>query len=161
MKNSMRLRKIRAQASFELLVTLAFGLALLLPLLVFAFIQIANANASLSAAASQQAASKISSIATLVGSEGYPARQLVQVQVPPGVLNIYVGGSNSNGVGHQITFVIQATSGTSEITSYTTANISGNLDSVTSTGTYLLNMSYQQSCPSEPSIPCVYVTPVV
>ncbi len=150
----------KLQSSFELLITLSFGLALLIPVIVIAFIQIANANTSLSAIESQQAASKLANIATLVGSEGFPARQLVQVNVPAGVINIYVGNT-INGVGHEIIFEVVAPINASYITTYTPVNVSGNLGAISSQGTYLINVSAQLQCPSNLALQCVYMRPVV
>jgi hypothetical protein len=155
MRNNAKL-----QSSFELLVTLAFGLAILLPLVVIAFIQLAAASTNLSAIESQQAASKLASIATLVGSQGPPAKQLAQIQVPPNVRFIYVGNVN-NTVGHEIIFVITSPSGLSDITAYTPVNVSGSLGGITSTGAYLINVTAMSSCPSNVNVPCVYMTPEV
>lgn len=150
----------RSQSSFELLVTLAFGLAILLPLVIIAFIQLASANTNLSAIESQQAASKLASVATLIGSQGPPAKQLVQIQVPPNVRFIYVGNVN-NTVGHEVIFVITSPSGLSYVTAYTPINVSGSLGGITSTGTYLVNVTSTSSCPSNNLVPCVYMTPKV
>lgn len=151
---------MRGQSSFELLVTLAFGLAILMPLVVIAFIQLANTNASLAAVESQQAASKLANIATQVGSEGPPAMQLAQIEVPPSVRFIYVGTVN-NTIGHEIIFVVTSPSGLSYITSYTPVNVSGQLGSITSTGTYLVNVTATAACPTNTIAPCVYLSPRV
>ncbi len=150
----------KAQSSLELLLTLSFGLAVLIPIVIVAFIQVSNTNASLSAVASQQAASKLSSVATLVGSEGPPARQLVQISVPPGVIDIYVGNT-IDGVGHEIIFKIVSPSNASYITTYTPVNVSGNLGGISTQGTYLVNVSAQSQCQSNQNVPCVYMQPVV
>ncbi len=151
---------VKAQSSFELLMTLSLGLAVLLPLVILAFIQIASANSTLSSIEAQQAASKLASSATLVGSEGVPAKELVEIQVPPGVQYIYVGNIN-NGIGHEIIFVIRAPTGQSYVTAYSPLNISGNLGSLVSPGTYLVNVSAQSSCPNNLPEPCVYLAPTV
>ena len=155
MRNSTKL-----QSSFELLVTLAFGLAILLPLVIIAFIQLAGANANLSSIESQQAVSKLANVATLVGSEGPPAKQLAQIQVPPNVRFIYVGNVN-NTVGHEIIFVITSPAGLSYITAYTPVNVSGSLGGITSTGAYLINVTATAACPSNSNVPCVYMSPKV
>ena len=153
-------RKSKGQSSFELLITLSVGLAILLPVVAIAFIQLANANSSLSAIEAQQAASKISSIATAVGSEGPPARQIIQVQIPPGVRYIYIGALN-NGIGHEVIFVVSSPSGLSYVTSYTPVNVSGNLGGIVGTGSYLVNISAVSSCPHNSQLPCVYISPIV
>ena len=150
-------RRIAAQSSFELLVTLAFGLAILLPLVVLAFIQLASANTSLTSTQAQQVANKLSSVATLVGSEGPPARQVAQIQMPSGVRFVYVGNMN-NSVGHEIIIVISSPTGLSYVTSYTPADVSGQLGGITATGTYLVNITATSSCPTKPSVACVYMT---
>ena len=147
----------KAQSSLELLITLAFGLAILLPLVLLAFIQLANTSTSLSGSESQQAASKLSTVATLIGNEGPPAKQLVPINVPPGVAYVYIG-TQTGQVGHEITFVIRGASGESYVTSYTPVNISGQLGGITPIGTYIINVSAQANCPTNPAIPCVYLS---
>lgn len=154
-------RNFKQQSSLELLITLSFGLAILLPIVIIAFIQVSNSNTSLSAIESQQAASKLSSVATLVGSEGPPARQLVQINVPPGVQNIYVGNTMVGGVGHEIIFQIVSALNSSYVTTYTPVNVSGNLGGISTQGTYLVNVTAQSQCLSNPSVQCVYMQPVV
>ncbi len=151
--------KSRLQSSFELLITLSLGLVILFPLIIIAFIQLSNANVSVSSIQSQQAISKIAGVVSLVGSEGYPAKQFVQIQVPPGVENIYVGNT-LNGVGHSITFVVSTSSGPSYINQYVSINVSGNLGSIVGQGSYLINVSAQSQCPSYTDLQCVYITPV-
>lgn len=150
----------KLQSSFELLITLAVGLAVLLPIVAIAFIQIANANSSISSIEAQQAASKLASIATLVGSQGPPAKQVAQVQIPTGVRYIYVGSLN-NGVGHEIIFVVSAPNGVSYVTAYTPVNVSGNLGGVVAPGTYLINSTALSACPRASQYACVYMSPVV
>jgi hypothetical protein len=150
-------RRVAAQSSFELLVTLAFGLAILLPLVVLAFIQLASASTSLTSVEAQQAANKLSSVATMIGSEGPPSRQVAQIQMPSGVRFVYVGNMN-NSVGHEIIIVISSPTGLSYVTAYTPANVSGQLGGITATGTYLVNVTATSSCPSKPSVACVYMS---
>ncbi|MCL4379156.1 MAG: hypothetical protein M1160_02875 [Candidatus Marsarchaeota archaeon] len=146
----------KGQSSFELLITVSFGLIVLLPIVVLAFIQISASNSSLAATEAQAAASKLASIATSVGAQGYPARQLVLVQVPPSVENVYVG-TQSNGVGHAVIFVISTSAGPSYVTAYTPVNVSGQIGGISSQGSYLINVSAQNSCPADASISCVYI----
>ena len=156
----MKRTSLKLQSSFELLITLAVGLAVLLPIVAIAFIQIANANSSISSIEAQQAASKLASIATLVGSQGPPAKQVTQVQIPTGVRYIYVGALN-NGVGHEIIFVVDAPSGVSYVTAYTPVNVSGNLGGIVAPGTYLVNATALSACPRASQYACVYMSPVV
>jgi len=150
----------RLQSSFELLITLSFGLAVLMPVVVIAFLQLSSANVSLSSIESQQAASKLASVAAAVAAEGSPAKQIVQISVPPNVRYIYVGNV-TNGVGHEIIFVVVAPSGPSYVTAYTPANVSGSLGGISSAGTYLVNVTAVSACPSNTQLPCVYLSPRV
>jgi len=152
--------RIKAQSSFELLITLSFGLAILLPVVVIAFIQLASANSSLSAISAQQAASKLASVASLVGSEGPPAKQLVQIEVPANVRFIYVGTPVTNAVGHEIMFVVASSTGLSYITAYSPVNVSGQLGGITSQGAYLVNVTAEAHCQTNPVVPCVYMSEV-
>ncbi|MCL4373879.1 MAG: hypothetical protein M1360_03295 [Candidatus Marsarchaeota archaeon] len=149
-------RNGKAQSSLELLITLSFGLIILLPIVVLAFIQIASSSSTLSSTQAQAAAAKLASISTQVGSQGFPAKQLVLIQVPPNVNNIYVG-TQTNGVGHEIIFVISTGSGPDYVTAYTPVNVSGYMEELAQVGTYLVNVSAMNSCPSDPSVQCVYI----
>jgi len=152
----MRTRK--AQSSLELLVTLSFGLIILLPIVVLAFIQVSSSTSTLASAETQGTATKLADTAAAIGSQGFPAKQLVLMQVPPGVQQIYVG-NQINGVGHAIIFIVSTNAGQSYITAYTPVNVSGNLSQDTQPGTYLVNVSAQNSCPSNSAVPCVYIRP--
>ncbi len=147
----------KGQSSFELLMTLSLGLAVLLPLVVLAFIQLASANSTISSVEAQQAATKLSSYATLVGSEGYPAKEQATIQVPSGVQSIYVGNSN-NQPGHEVIFVIRSPVGPSYITAYTPVNVSGDLGGITASGTYLINVTAEPTCQNGAPVPCVYMS---
>ncbi len=146
-----------AQSSLELLITLAFGLTILVPIIVLAFLQISSSSSSLSAGIAQASASKLAAAATAVGTQGYLARLSVIVQVPPNVQNIFVG-TQANGLGHEIIFVLRTSAGASYVTAYTPANVSGYLEQISQPGTYLLNITAQRSCQSVPGTPCVYVS---
>ncbi len=159
----------KGQSSLELLVTLSFGLIILLPIVVLAFIQVSTSTSTLATTEAQGAATKMADIATAIGSQGAPAKQLVLIQVPPNVKKIcvgapyvYIASSNSYdcdpsvSVGHVITFIINTNAGVSYVTAYTPVSIGGNLEQVSQVGTYLLNISAQNQG-SLCSESCVYV----
>ncbi|MGC8478915.1 MAG: hypothetical protein ACP5NE_03245 [Candidatus Micrarchaeia archaeon] len=148
-------RMCKGQSSLELLITLSFGLIILLPIVVLAFIQISSSTSTLSTTEAQAAASKLASVATTVGSQGFPAKQLTLIDVPPDVRDIFVG-TLGNGVGHEITFVVSTNAGLSYVTAYTPVNVSGYLEQLSQPGTYLVNVSAESSCPQDRAIPCVY-----
>jgi uncharacterized protein (UPF0333 family) len=149
-------RNTKAQSSLELLITLAFGLVILLPIVVLAFIQISNSSSTLSTTDAQAAAQKLASVAVTVGAEGPPAKQLVLIQVPQSVTDIYVG-TTSGTIGHEIIFVINTNAGPSYVTAYSPLNISGSLSADLNPGVYLINVSAQASCPNYPALPCAYI----
>jgi uncharacterized protein (UPF0333 family) len=154
--DNLKARK-KGQSSLELLITVSFGLIILLPITVLAFVQLSTSTSTLSASQAQAVAAKLASVASFVGSQGSPSKQLVLVQVPPNVKNIFVG-TLSNGVGHQITFIINTNAGLSYVSAYTPVNVSGYLEGIVQPGTYTLNVSMQSSCPSANGVQCVYIT---
>ena len=153
----MRNRKHRAQSSLELLITVSFGLVVLLPIVILAFMQISTSSSNLAVSEAQSAATKLAEVASIIGSQGAPAKELILIQVPPGVNSINVG-TQTNGLGHAITFVVNTNAGPSDAVAYSPVNVSGSLSSIVSQGTYLVNVSAQSSCPSMPSMPCVYIS---
>lgn len=148
------------QASLELLLMLSFGLAVLLPVAVFGFVQLAATSASAAAVQAAGAANKLAYTAAVVASQGYRTQTYATIQVPEGVRGIYVGSLN-NTVGREIVFVLSTNAGNSSVGVYTLVNVSGNLTSIESPSTYLINVSAQGSCPSNPNLPCVYISPVL
>ncbi|HUY69966.1 MAG TPA: hypothetical protein VMV00_00150 [Candidatus Baltobacteraceae bacterium] len=152
-------RSKRGQSSIELLITLSFGLIVLLPIVILAFIQISTSTSTLATTEAQAAATKLASISVSVGSQGFPAKQLVLLQIPPNINNIFVGTS-SNGVGHEIIFIVNTNAGPSYVTAYTPVNVSGYIEQLAQTGTYLINVSAQNRCPSNGAVPCVYIKAV-
>ncbi len=148
----------KSQSSLELLITLSFGLIILLPIIAIAFLQVSSSSSSLSTTEAQQVANKLSAVASGVGSQGPPARQVVTIQVPPNVQAIYVGGIN-NIVGHQIIFVVNTNAGPSYVTAYVPLNVSGDLSGVESPATYLINVTAVSACPANAAVPCVFIKP--
>ena len=146
----------KAQSSLELLVTLSFGLIILLPIVVLAFIQISTSSSSLATTEAQQTASKLADTATYIGAKGYPAKQLTLIEMPPDIAAIEVG-TLSGGVGHEIVIEIRTNAGLSYVTAYTPVNVSGSLGGIASSGSYLVNVSAQTYCPADTSVSCVYI----
>jgi hypothetical protein len=147
----------RSQSSLELLITIGFGLMILIPVMILAFLQVSSTPASLSVSAAQTAANKLASAVTAVGTQGAAARQTVVLQIPPNIQGIYVGSQN-NQPGHEIIFAVKTGTGLDYITAYTAVNASGYLEQLTQSGTYIINVSSMGSCPSLPSQPCVYLS---
>lgn len=146
----------RAQSSLELLVTLSFGLIILLPIVVLAFIQISTSSSSLATTEAQQTASKLANTAAYIGAQGYPAKQLTLIQMPPDIAAIEVG-TLSGGIGHEIVIEIRTNAGLSYVTAYSPVNVSGSLGNIASAGSYLVNISAQTYCPADAAVSCVYI----
>ena len=64
----------KGQSSLELLVTLSFGLIILLPIVVLAFIQISTSTSTLAATESQGAATKLADISTVIEYPRIPCK---------------------------------------------------------------------------------------
>ena len=150
-------RTQKSQSSLELLITVAFGLIILIPIVVLALVQVANTTSTLSTTQAQAAASKLAAAATSVGSQGYPAKQLVIIDVPQSVTNIYIG-TTTGSLGHEIIFVISTSAGPDYVTAYSPVNVTGSLGADIQQGTYLVNITAQSSCPVNAAISCVYMT---
>ncbi len=149
-------KSIKSQSSLELLITLAFGLVILLPIVVLAFIQISNSSSTLSATEAQATAQKLAGVASTVAAQGQPAKQLVLVQIPQSVTHIYIG-TTAGTIGHEIIFVVNTNAGPSYVTAYTPLNVSGSISADINPGVYLVNVSAQNSCPNYPALPCAYI----
>ncbi len=148
----------KAQSSLELLVTLSFGLIVLLPIVVLAFIQISTSSSTLATTEAQQTATKLASISAYVGQQGYPAKQLTLIQMPPDIAAIEIG-TITGGIGHEIVLEVRTNAGLSYVTAYSPVNVSGQLGGLTSSGTYFVNVSAQTQCPENFALPCVYIQP--
>jgi hypothetical protein len=148
---------MKAQSSLELLITVAFGLIILIPVVALALLQVANSTSTLTTTQALSAASKLAAAATSVGSEGAPAKQEVVIDVPQSVSNIYVGTA-TNGLGHEIIFVVNTNAGPDYISAYSPVNITGSLQADIGQGTYLVNVSAQARCPLNSAISCVYLS---
>ena len=154
----MKIKKsiTKAQSSLELLITLTFALIILLPIITIAFVQVSNSASALSSSEADAAAEKLASVATSVGLQGYPAKQLVLIQIPQNIKNTFIGTPTGT-IGHLITFVINTNAGPSYVNAYIPINVSGSLLGITSEGVYLVNVSAQNSCPTNSNLPCVYI----
>lgn len=149
-------KRRRSQSSLELLITLSFGLIILLPIITLAAVQISTSTSTLSVTEAQQSADRLAAVAVQVGTQGFPARQLVVLQIPQNVQAVEVG-TPSNTLGNEIIFIVGTSGGQDYVTAYTPVNVSGYLAGIQSPATYLLNVSAVQNCPTQPSQPCVFI----
>lgn len=152
-------RGMRGQSSLELLITVSFALIILLPIVILAFVQISSSSSNLATGEAQAAATKLAEVAVNVGAQGPPAKQLVLIDMPPNMQDIIIGNS-VGGVGRQIIFVVNTNAGQSDAVAYVPVNVTGGgigLRNILSQGTYLVNVSSQNPCPTGPQAPCVVI----
>ncbi len=153
----MNKRKIKLQSSLELLITVAFGLMILLPIIILGFMQMASSSSILSTTAAQQVTNRLATVSGQIGLEGVGAKQLVFIQIPQNVKRIIIG--NSSGTGHLVSIIVSTIGGNSSILSYSLVIVSGNLSKDRLPGQYLVNVSNMAKCPSNTSVSCVYISP--
>jgi hypothetical protein len=149
--------KGKAQASTEIMITVAFVVTIMFPLLLIAYLQSANVSDQLAVQQAQQTANKIANYADVVGSMGYPAKMSVQVFMPQNVESITVGNS-TGGVGHELIVNIRTSSGLTQIVGLTLTKIAGDLSTVAKPGTYFIKIYAEDNCTQvDPSQDCVYI----
>lgn len=146
----------KAQASTEIMITVAFVVTIMFPLLLIAYLQSANISDQLAVQQAQQTATKIANYADVVGAEGYPAKMSLQVFMPQSISNITVGNS-SGGVGHELIINLRTNAGTTQIVGLTLTKIAGDLSTVAKPGTYFIKIYAQDNCTKDPSQDCVYI----
>ncbi|MCL4383320.1 MAG: hypothetical protein M1168_01785 [Candidatus Marsarchaeota archaeon] len=150
-------KNLKLQSSLELLITVGFGLLILIPIVIIGFIEMASSSSILSTSAAQQVTDNLATVSAQIGVEGPGARQLVLIQIPQNVRNISIG---SNSIpSHLIAITVSTSGGNSSIISYSLVNVSGNLTKDILPGQYLVNVSNMAVCPSDASVSCVYIAP--
>ena len=148
--------RVRAQSSLELLITVSFALIILLPIVMLAFVQIASSTSNLAVGEAQAAATKLAETAVNVGAQGYPAKQLVLIDMPTNMQQVIIGNA-VGGVGREIIFVVSTNGGPSDAIAYVPLNVTTTTSLPLSQGTYLVNVTATTSCPKGPPVPCVEI----
>lgn len=146
----------KAQASTEIMITVAFVVTIMFPLLLIAYLQSINVSDQLATQQAQQTVTKIANYADEIGSEGYPAKMSVQVFMPQDISNVTIGNS-TGGVGHEIIISLRTSAGTTQIVGLTLTKIAGDLTSIARPGTYFIKIYAQDNCTADPSQNCVYI----
>lgn len=146
----------KAQASTEIMITVAFVVTIMFPLLLIAYLQSANVSDQLAVQQAQQTATKIANYADEVGAMGYPSKMSVQVFIPQDISNITVGNS-TGGVGHELIITLRTSSGTTQIVGLALTKIAGDLTSIARPGTYFIKIYAQDNCTKDLSQSCVYI----
>lgn len=149
--------KRKAQASTEIMITVAFVVTIMFPLLLIAYMQSANVSDQLAVLQAQQTATRVANYADVIGSEGYPAKMSVQVFMPQNINSIIVGNSTS-GIGHELVITVRTSSGPTQVVALTLTNIAGQLSNIAKPGTYFINIHAEQNCTQvDPTQSCVYI----
>lgn len=147
----------KAQASTEIMITVAFVVTIMFPLLLVAYLQSTNVSDQLGAQQAQQTVTKLANYADIVGAEGYPAKISVQVFMPPNIENITIGNSTA-GIGHELIFNLRTSSGVTQIVGITMTQIAGDLSGVAKVGTYFVKIYAEDNCTQrDPLQSCVYI----
>jgi len=146
-----------AQASTEIMVTVAFVVTIMFPLLLIAYLQSTNVSDQLGVQQAQQTVTKISNYADIVGAQGDPAKISVQVFMPPNIDQIIVGNS-TNGIGHEIIINLRTSSGVTQVVGITLTKVAGNLSTIAKPGTYFIKIYAEDNCSQiDPMQSCVYM----
>jgi hypothetical protein len=146
----------KAQASTEIMITVAFVVTIMFPLLIIAYLQSANVSDQLAVQQAQQTANKIANYADEVGSLGYPSKMSVQVFMPQNIYNISIGNS-TGGVGHELIITLRTSAGTTQVVGLTLTRIAGDLSTIARPGTYFIKIYAQDNCTKDLSQNCVYM----
>ena len=149
--------RLKAQASTEIMITVAFVVTIMFPLLLIAYLQSTNVSDQLGVQQAQQTATKIANYADIVGAQGDPARITLQVFMPPNIDNITVGNS-TNGIGHELIINLRTSSGVTQVVGVTLTKIAGDLTPIAKPGTYFIKIYAQDNCTQvDPAQSCVYI----
>ncbi|NYZ76472.1 hypothetical protein H0N98_04435 [Candidatus Micrarchaeota archaeon] len=137
--------RAKAQASTEIMITVAFVVTIMFPLLIIAYMQSANVSDQLAVQQAQQTATKIANYADTVGAMGYPTRMNIQVFMPQNIDSISVGNS-TGGLGHELIIKLRTSAGTTQIVGLTLTKIAGDLSTIARPGTYFIKISAEDNC---------------
>jgi hypothetical protein len=147
----------KAQASTEIMITVAFVVTIMFPLLLIAYMQSSNVSDQLAVLQAQQTATRIANYADVIGSEGYPAKMSVQVFMPQNINSIIIGNSSS-GIGHELVISVKTSSGPTQVVALTLTDIAGSLSDIAKPGTYFVSIQAEQNCTQvDPTQSCVYI----
>lgn len=127
--------KKQGQVSTELLIIIGFMLLLLLPLLIYSYSRVSIANEDIAAQKAEAAASRLAHLSDSVGYLGGAAAIMEEVEMPPNLKSIAVGG-------HDIIILVDSSSGKKQIVKTSAFNLtSSGLENITRAGTYFIQVS--------------------
>jgi len=142
----------------ELLITLAFAMMMLIPIIVLVYLQTSSGSEQLSVDQAQQSVNRLKSTVDVVGAEGPPAKATINIIVPQRVTGITVGCVGQHCIGREIVFTVQSAGGETEIVATTLYNVTGDLSAYAHTGTYPVSIEALDMCPGT-GLPCVEIRP--
>jgi len=141
----------------EMLVTLAFALVMLIPIVVLVYLQTSSGSEQLAVDQAQQSVNRLKNVADTVGAQGPPSKATVNVIIPSRVNRITVG--NGSSPGREIVFTLRAAGGTTDIVATTLYNVTGvDLANITRSGTYPVSVEAVDNY-NNTGLPCVVVRP--
>ena len=146
------------QASVEFLITFAFAVLMLVPILILVFLQTSSGSEQLAIDQAQQSANKLGNAADFVAAQGPPAKVTINIIIPGRLNGITIGSADAPGIGREIVFEVRTSAGTSEVVATTMYNVSGDLSAYTSPGTYPVELEAVEDCQGT-GWPCVMIRP--
>ena len=142
----------------ELLVTLAFALVMLIPIIVLVYLQTSSGSEQLAIDQAQQSVNRLKSVADTVGAQGPPSKATINVIMPQRMGGIMIGSDDSPYIGREIVFTVRASGGDTEIVVTTLYNVTGDLSNYTRAGTYPVSIEAVDDCQGT-GRPCVVILP--
>jgi len=147
----------KGQASLELLITLAFALLMLIPIVLLVYLQTASGSEELAIDQAQQSVSRLKNVVDVIGAQGPPAKATITIIVPQRVSRITIGGTADPYIGREVVFAVGTRGGDTEIVAVTLYNVTGDLSNYTKAGSYPVSVESVDDCAGMG--PCVRVLP--
>lgn len=142
------MKSAHGQASTEVLLLIGLMLALLVPLIIYAYGRAGVAQDSFATQKAEFAAQRLAGLADSVGYLGGNASIVDQVDVPSGVKSVELKGN-----GHDIVFRMNSPAGEKDIVKSSAFNItSKNIGMLSSGGTYFVRVRALSSFGGGPQI---------
>ncbi len=141
-----------------MLVTLAFALLMLIPIIVLVFLQTSSGSEELAIDQAQQSVSRLKNVVDVVGAQGPPAKATLNIIIPERVSRITIGSVAEPPIGKEIVFAVRTRGGDSEVVAVTLYAVAGNLTNYTKAGVYPVTVESVDDCLGTGN-PCVYVRP--
>ncbi|MEM3400368.1 MAG: hypothetical protein QXP42_06060 [Candidatus Micrarchaeia archaeon] len=114
---------VKAQVSTELLITIAFAVAVILPVIFLVYLQVSNSSQQIAIAQAENTAKRIKNAIDIVGAMGPPAKMNLLISVPQNTEKIIIGQEASGGSsitsGREVVIRVLTPSGKSDVVALT------------------------------------------